>query len=185
MWKGYTLWKFYKILKLGKEILLMRKKILVFTLAAIVGASSLPVTGISAKGINMQAAKDEEDESDDLEDWEDEEDEPDNSGELTKGDIVVSPAKKTIKIGKSFYIDLYPSTEVDEMYADLPDEEWEELLEENIDDITYRSSKSSVASVSTSGKVKGRKKGSAVIKTTVTFRDGSEGTYKTKVYVTR
>lgn len=159
----------------------MRKKLLVFTLATVVGASSIPTYGLVSKTAAVIAQAAEEDEED--EDWYD--DEPDDSCELTKGDIVASPAKKTIKIGKSFSIDLYPSDEIDEQYEDLPDEEWDELLEENIDGITFRSSKSSVASVTRSGKVKGKKKGSAVIKTTVTFRDGSEGTYKTKVYVTR
>lgn len=156
----------------------MKKRFLMIAMAAIVGFSTFPMTDVSAK-----KTVDIEDE----EDYEDEEDEEDyeESTELTKGDIVVTPAKKTIKIGSSFTLGLYPSEEVDEAYADLPDEEWEELLSENIDGITYRSSKSSVAYVSKGGKVKGKKKGSAVIKTTVTFRDGSEGTYKTKVYVTR
>jgi len=158
-----------------RRFFIMRKKVLVFALAAIVGASSLPASNILAKTISVQGSDDDDFDAID----------PDDSQELTKGDIVVSPAKKTIKIGKTFYIDLYPSKDVDEAYADLPDEEWEELLEESIDGITYRSSKSSVAIVNSSGKVKGKKKGSAVIKTTVTFRDGSEGTYKTKVYVTR
>ncbi len=99
--------------------------------------------------------------------------------------MVASPAKKTIKVGKTFTIDLYPSDDFEKEYGDLPDEEWDELIEENIDNITFRSSKSSVAMVNSKGKVKGKKKGSAIIKTTVTFRDGSEGTYKTKVYVTR
>lgn len=165
----------------------MKKRMLVIAMAAIVGISAFPVTEAFAKVSITKMSRDdnsEEDEEDEegLEsDWED----PDPATELTKGDIVVTPAKKTIKVGSSFVLDLYPSDEIDEEYADLPDEEWEELLDENIDGITYRSTRSSVAYVSRSGKVKGKKKGSAVIKTTVTFRDGSEGTYKTKVYVTR
>ena len=50
----------------------------------------------------------------------------------------------------------------------MPDEEWEEILDNNIDNITFKSTKSSVAYVSTKGKVKGKKKGSAIIKTTIT-----------------
>ncbi len=158
----------------------MRKKLLVLGLAAIVGASSIPAGYMLSKAPVVASAE----ENDDADSWEDE-DEDEESGQLTEGYVVVSPAKKTIKVGKSFYIDLYPSDEFDSEYGDLPDEEWDELIEENIDSITFRSTKSSVASVNSKGKVKGKKKGSATIKTTVTFRDGSEGIYKTKVYVTR
>ena len=158
----------------------MRKKLLVLGLAAIVGASSIPAGYMLSKAPVVASAE----ENDDADSWEDE-DEDEESGQLTEGNVVVSPAKKTIKVGKSFYIDLYPSDEFDSEYGDLPDEEWDELIEENIDSITFRSTKSSVASVNSKGKVKGKKKGSATIKTTVTFRDGSEGIYKTKVYVTR
>ena len=118
-------------------------------------------------------------------DSEDEEEENEESTELTKGDIKVSPAKKTIKVGGSFNIEVYPSDDVSDEYADMPDEEWEEILDNNIDNITFKSTKSSVAYVSTKGKVKGKKKGSAIIKTTITFADSSEGIYKTKVYVKR
>ena len=111
--------------------------------------------------------------------------EDEDAYELTKDDFIVKPAKKTIKVKKSFTISICPSDEIADEYAGLPEEEWEELLDGNIDSITYRSSKSSVTSVSKKGKVKGKKKGSAIIKTTITFRDGSEGNYKTKVYVTR
>lgn len=158
----------------------MRKKLLVLGLAAIVGASSIPAGYMLSKAPVVASAE----ENDDADSWEDE-DEDEESGQLTEGYVVVSPAKKTIKVGKSFYIDLYPSDEFDSEYGDLPDEEWDELIEENIDSVTFRSTKSSVASVNSKGKVKGKKKGSATIKTTVTFRDGSEGIYKTKVYVTR
>ncbi len=154
----------------------MRKKFLVLALAAIVGASTAPIASISDGAVAEAAA------ADDAEDFEEA---AEDSQEVTKGDIVVSPAKKTIKIGAKFTIDLYPSDDFADANEDLPDEEWEELLGENIDSITFRSSKSSVAYVNSKGVVKGKKKGSAVIKTTVTFRDGSEGTYKTKVYVTR
>ncbi len=160
----------------------MRKKLLVLALAAVVGTSSIPVGHLLSSASSVVAANEE----DDTEAWDDEDEvEPDECTELTKGYVVASPAKKTIKVGKSFYINLYPSDEFDKEYGDLPDEEWDELIDENIDGITFRSTKSSVASVNSKGKVKGKKKGSATIKTTVTFRDGSEGIYKTKVYVTR
>ena len=160
----------------------MKKRFLMFVMVAIVGFSMLPMTDVSAKkslDYEDDYESDDENESDEDE-WNEEE-----AGILTRGDIVVTPAKKTIKIGSSFILGLYPSEETDDEYADLPDEEWEELLDESIDSITYRSTKSSVAYVSKSGKVKGKKKGSAVIKTTISFSDGTEGTYKTKVYVTR
>ena len=157
----------------------MRKKLLVLGLSAIVGVSSLPTINISARTSAIMAAQ-----KDDSEDWDYDIDDS-IAYMLTKGDIVVSPAKKTIKTGKSFNINLNASDDIDEEYQDLPDEEWEELFDENTDGVEYRSTKSSVASVNSKGKVKAKKKGTAIIKTTVTFRDGSEGVYKTKVYVTR
>lgn len=160
----------------------MRKKLLVLGLAAIVGASSVSLTNILTDTSEVMAAQNDDDGEAEEDSGDDEDDE---AGILTKGDIVVSPAKKTIKAGKSFNISLYPSADIDEEYQDLPDEEWEELFDDNTDGVIYRSTRSSVASVNSRGKVKGKKKGTAIIKTTVTFSDGSEGTYKTKVYVTR
>ena len=104
----------------------MRKKLLVLGLAAIVGASSIPAGYMLSKAPVVASAE----ENDDADSWEDE-DEDEESGQLTEGYVVVSPAKKTIKVGKSFYIDLYPSDEFDSEYGDLPDEEWDELIEEN------------------------------------------------------
>lgn len=158
----------------------MRKRLFMLTMAVIVGFSTLPMTEISAK-----KSADYEEDDDDYYDDDDYDNDDEESCELTKGDIIVTPAKKTIKVGSSFSLGLYPSAEIDEEYADLPDEEWEELLNENIDGITYRSTRSSVAYVSKTGRIKGKKKGSAIIKTTISFSDGSEGTYKTKVYVIR
>lgn len=158
----------------------MRKKLLVLALAAVVGTSSIPV-GHLLSSASLVAADQEDDDS---EVWDDDDDAED-SRELTKGYVVVNPAKKTIKVGKSFMINLYQSAACEKEYGEIPDEEWDELVDECIDDITFRSSKSSVASVNSKGKVKGKKKGSAIIKTTVTFSDGSEGIYKTKVYVTK
>ena len=155
----------------------MKKKLLAAMMAAALCASSItPVCAERTHAVGNRY----EDEDDD--DWDDDMDEM-FSGELTKYDVRTSPSKKTIRIGKSFYINVV--AQADSQFEDMPDEEWDELIEENIDSITFRSTKSSVASVNSKGKVKGKKKGSATIKTTVTFRDGSEGIYKTKVYVTR
>ena len=160
----------------------MRKKLLVLAMAAIVGASSLPAVNISARTTALMAAAKDDEEDADADDLEDDSDDV-TSGELTAGDIVASPAKKTIKVGKSFTINLSPSDESE--FEDLPDEEWDDLIDSNIDGITFRSTKSSIAYVNKKGKVTGKKKGKAVIKTTVTFSDGSENTYKTTVYVTK
>jgi len=167
---------------LERRIIIMRKKLLVLALAAVVGTSSIPVGNLfSSSSVAVADWEDDED------DWEDDEDEADDelACELTKGYVVASPAKKTIKVGKSFTINLYQSAACEKEYGEIPDEEWDEIVEECIDDISFRSTKSSVASVNSNGKVKGKKKGSATIKTIVTFRDGTEGIYKTKVYVTR
>ncbi|RKI41794.1 hypothetical protein D7V86_08830 [bacterium D16-51] len=159
----------------------MRKKLLVLGLAAIVGAASVPAGYMLSKAPIVASAE----ENDDTDAWDDDDAEEADSIELTKGYVVVNPAKKTIKVGKSFTVNLYQSSACEKEYGEIPDEEWDELVDECIDDITFRSTKSSVASVNSNGKVKGKKKGSAIIKTTVTFRDGSEGIYKTKVYVTK
>lgn len=112
------------------------------------------------------------------------EDDRENGGEFTKYDIRATPAKKTIKIGRSFYIDVEP--EDDSEWEDLPDEEWEEICDENIDEITFRSTNSSVASVNKkTGRVKAKRKGTAVIKTQINLASGETVTYKTKVYVIR
>ena len=171
----------------------MRKRMLMIMMAAAIGFFGGPVNMISAgvaDKIDSQAGYDDEyaEEDDEYEDEDEYEEDADKYGdayEFTKDDFVVKPAKKTIKVKKAFTISIGPSDDIADEYADLPEEEWEELLNENIDNITYRSSKSSVASVTKRGKVNGKKKGSAIIRTTITFRDGSEGTYKTKVYVTR
>lgn len=95
-------------------------------------------------------------------------------------EICITPAKKTISKGNKFNIK--PSI-VKDAQNGLSKEEMSELLDESIDSIVYRSTKSSVAGVTKKGKVVGIKKGSAIIKTTITLADGSERTYKTKVYV--
>lgn len=168
----------------------MRIKFLAITLAALIGGTSFHAPGVqygeqgmatSRKGVDY----DEMDDSETDDTGEDDEEEAGTSSELTKGDIKVSPSKKTIKVGGSFNIEVYPNDDVADEYADMPDEEWEEILDDNIDNIIFKSTRSSVAYVNSKGKVKGKKKGNAIIKTTVTFADGTEGTYKTKVYVKR
>lgn len=112
------------------------------------------------------------------------EDDEDSSGEFTKYDLSVLPAKKTVSVGKSFTIRIVPTDESE--WADIPDEEWDEICEENIDSIEFRSTKSSIASVNkVTGKVKAKKKGTAVIKTTINLVNGESVTFRTKVYVTK
>ena len=66
---------------------------------------------------------------------------------------------------------------------DKDEEEIDDIWESNVDSIEYRSSKGSVATVDENGKVTGKKKGKAIIKTIITLADGSEFIYKTTVYV--
>lgn len=100
---------------------------------------------------------------------------------LIAEDICVSPAKKTITKGKRFQIQIVAvgGSEFD----DLSEEEWYDICERSIDSIVFRSTKSSVASVSRTGRVTARKRGSAVIKTTINLSNGDSVTFKTKVYV--
>lgn len=152
------------------------KKLLAAFMALVMSVSVIP-----ASTMMVTAAEVDGDEAS----YDDDDDEADpTAGELTVEDIIVKPAKKTIKVGNSFSI--YIAAVLGSDYEDLPDEEWEELIENNVDNITYRSSKSSVASVNKrTGKVKGLKKGSAVIKTTIDLANGQSITFKTKVYVTK
>ncbi len=100
--------------------------------------------------------------------------------EISKGDIRVTPAKKTIAKKKSFNIKVALTEEFKE---DKEEEEIDDIWESNVDSVTYRSNKSSVASVNAKGKVTGKKKGKAIITTTVILADNSEFKYKTTVYV--
>ena len=103
------------------------------------------------------------------------------AGTLIAEDIRVSPAKKTIKKGKTFNIKIVAAGGSE--FDDLSEEEWYDIYERSVDSISFRSTKSSVAYVSKTGKVSARKRGSAVIKTTVNLSNGDSVTFKTKVYV--
>jgi hypothetical protein len=157
----------------------MKRKMAMLVMALAVGTLSVPATFAAAAPV-----ADEYDEDDD-DYWDDDEDEDDWwAGELTAGDLRVTPAKKTLQVGKSFTLNIIAAS--DSEYEDLSDEEWDELCENNIDNISFRSTKSSVAYVNQeTGKVKARKKGSCIIKTTIDLANGESVTYKTKVYVTR
>lgn len=164
----------------------MKKRILTLLMAAAVFVSAVPVTAAAKTTTTTIIDDSEEDDIDDPSSSDDPspKDDPEPSGELTKYDLSVYPAKKTIRIGETFSIDIVATDESE--WADLDDPEWDELCEENIDSISFRSTKSSVASVNkVTGKVKGKKKGSAVIKTTIELADGESITLKTKVYVTK
>lgn len=100
--------------------------------------------------------------------------------EIAKDDMTVTPAKKTINKQKSFNIKVALTKD---FMDDKEQEEIDDIWENDIDSITYRSSKSSIASVNKKGKVTGKKKGKAIIKTTVTLSDGKEYNYRTTVYV--
>lgn len=100
--------------------------------------------------------------------------------ELNKEDISVTPAKKTLEKKKKTSIKVTLSKEFTE---DMEPEEVDDIWDSCIDSITYRSSKSNIASVNKSGKITAKKKGKAIIKTHIALRDGTEYTYKTTIYV--
>lgn len=170
----------------------MKKKLFTLLTAVAVCFSMIPSAAANAKTTTTTIIEDSETENDDDDssNMSMDEDEDDNEtgeipgGELTKYDLSVYPAKKTIRIGQSFNIDIVATDESE--FADLDDPEWEELCSENIDSISFRSSKTSVASVNkVTGKVKGRKKGTAIIKTTIDLANGESITLKSKIYVVR
>lgn len=115
-----------------------------------------------------------------IDDYDEDEDFPEylDSGMISI--ITVMPAKKIIKRKKSFNIKITLKKEFTE---DKEPEEIDDILERNIDNITFRSTRSSIASVNRKGMVTAKKKGTSIIKTTITFMDGLESVYKTKVYV--
>lgn len=161
----------------------MKKRLLIAFLALSMTAAPLSVAAAKTTTTTIIDESSEFDE-DGSDSGLDDEDDDDFSGEFTKYDIRTSPARKTVKVGKTFYINVIPEDSTE--WEDLADEEWEEICQENIDSISFRSSNSSVASVNKiTGKVKARRKGTAVIKTTVAFANGESAVYKSKIYVTR
>lgn len=100
---------------------------------------------------------------------------------LIPEDLRVTPAKKTVLKGQNFNINVVAAGGSE--FDDLSEEEWYDICERSIDSVVFRSTKSNVAYVSRTGKVTGRKQGSAVIKTTINLSGGDSVTYKTKVYV--
>ena len=109
--------------------------------------------------------------------------EPDQAGEIIKEDICIAPAKKTINVGRSFSISFKADPKGE--YSWLSKEEFNAMLMENVDSITYRSTNSSIAYVNKyTGRVSGRRPGYAVIRTYVNLSSGESAIFKTKVYVT-
>lgn len=160
----------------------MEKK--VATLLMAVAVCLLAIPAISANAVTTTIIDEEENGNDTdntLSSYVNTPDPSDPSSILLIEDIKVYPAKKTIRIGQSFYINIVAA---DETKWNSYDEEWDELCENSIGSINYRSTKTSVVSVNkTTGKVVGKKKGHAVIKTTISLNNGQIKTFKTKVYV--
>ncbi len=162
----------------------MMKRLLNLFIVVIIFFISSSTLRVCAMTLNTDTEEWKNDlyDSDDDDDDDGDGDGDDYTMELTKNYIRVVPGKKKIKRGKSFYIKTAP-TFWSGLY-DLSDEEWEEIFDCSINGIFYCSINPKVASVNKkTGKVTGHRKGSTVIKTTICFVDGSEGTYKTKVYV--
>ena len=100
---------------------------------------------------------------------------------LIPEDIRVSPSKKTILKGEVFQIQVIAAGGSE--FDDLTEEEWYDIYERSVDSVVFRSTKSNVAYVSRTGRVTARRRGSAVIKTTINLSSGDSVTFKTKVYV--
>ena len=100
---------------------------------------------------------------------------------LIPEDIRVSPAKKTLWKGGTFTVKIVAAGGSE--FDDLSEEEWDYICERSIESVVFQSTKSNVASVNRSGRVKARRRGSAVIKTTVNLSSGDSITFKTKVTV--
>lgn len=156
--------------------------------AVLLAAAMCAVTPASvwAGGDGDYPAEDEADPGDEADDPDtDYETDPDpdvmEANTLIPEDLRVSPAKKTILKGRSFKIQIVAAGGSE--FDDLSEEEWYDICERSIDSIVFRSTKSNVASVSRTGVVRARKRGSAVIKTTVNLSNGDSVTFKTKVYV--
>ncbi len=100
---------------------------------------------------------------------------------LIPEDIRVTPAKKTVLKGQKFDIRVVAAGGSE--FDDLTEEEWYDIYERSVESVVFRSTKSNVAYVNRNGRVTARKRGSAVIKTTINLSSGDSVTFKTKVYV--
>ncbi len=100
---------------------------------------------------------------------------------LIPEDLRVTPAKKTVFKGQKFDIRVVAAGGSE--FDDLTEEEWYDIYERSVESVVFRSTKSNVAYVNRNGRVTARKRGSAVIKTTINLSSGDSVTFKTKVYV--
>ena len=129
-----------------------------------------------------QAGGDAEDYYEEAEyDLDEDDDDVIEANTLIPEDIRVSPAKKTLWKGGTFTVKIVAAGGSE--FDDLSEEEWYDIYERSVEGVVFRSTKSNVASVSRTGRVKARKRGSAVIKTTINLTNGDSITFKTKVYV--
>jgi hypothetical protein len=80
----------------------------------------------------------------------------------------VQPAKKTTSVSKSKTTKMTLSSK---------------LNTDNVKSVTYKTSKSSVATVNKNGKITGKKSGTATVSAVVTLKNGSKKTVKMKVTV--
>lgn len=89
--------------------------------------------------------------------------------------------KKTIRVGKSFTLKLKPANGF--AWGSIAGD-WKKFCDSVVESVSFSSSNSKVAAVGKlTGKVKGKKAGSAVIRTVVKFKDGGKEIYTTKVIV--
>ena len=120
-----------------------------------------------------------DDDNDNIDDW-DTDDDWEEDVTLALTDISVNPKSKIIKKGKVFYIEIVPANKNDWVSSD----EWEEVCGDNIASVEFTSTKSSIVSASKfNGKIKGKKKGTAIIKTKITLINNESIVLKTKVTV--
>lgn len=120
------------------------------------------------------------DDGDSEEDWDDDDESWEEDVTLSLNDISVNPKSKIIKKGRSFYIEIVPANKNDWVSSD----EWEEVCGDNIASVEFTSTKSSIVSASKfNGKIKAKKKGTAIIKTKITLINNESIVLKTKVTV--
>ncbi len=152
----------------------MKKKIVALLLTLAMCSAAIPQS--------VQAGGDAEDYYEEAEyDLDEDDDDVIEANTLIPEDIRVSPAKKTLWKGGTFTVKIVAAGGSE--FDDLSEEEWDYICERSIESVVFQSTKSNVASVNRSGRVKARRRGSAVIKTTVNLSSGDSITFKTKVTV--